>query len=88
MAREGEEVWIKVISVKQEEEGNTKIGCSMKYVNQGSGVDADPNNVQLEQQQSRPSWQEPQKVCGCLKASDTIPFLLFSDVVITPVLNS
>lgn len=88
MAGEGEEVWIKVISVKQEEEGNTKIGCSMKYVNQGSGVDADPNNVQLEQQQSRPSWQEPQKVCGCLKASDTIPFLLFSDVVITLVLKS
>lgn len=88
MAGEGEEVWIKVISVKQEEEGNTKIGCSMKYVNQGSGVDADPNNVQLEQQQSRPSWQEPQKVCGCLKASDTIPFLLFSDLVITLVLIS
>ena len=62
VAGEGEQVWIKVISVKHEDDGSTKVSCSMKYVSQGDGRDLDPNNVQLEQQQSRPPWQEPQKV--------------------------
>jgi hypothetical protein len=53
MANEGEVVWVKVISVKVED-SKTRIGCSMKYVNQEDGGDLDPNNTQLEQQSSHP----------------------------------
>lgn len=66
VASEGEQVWVKVISVNVEENGNTKIGCSMKYVRQGDGEDLDPNNIQAEKQQSRPAWKEPQKVSTSL----------------------
>lgn len=62
VASEGEQVWVKVISVNVDENENTKIGCSMKYVRQGDGEDLDPNNIQAEKQQSRPAWKEPQKV--------------------------
>lgn len=61
VADEGEQVWVKVVSVQVEEDGKTKIGCSMKYVNQGNGEDLDPNNIQAEKNQARPSWKEPQK---------------------------
>ncbi|CAM6041789.1 unnamed protein product [Sphagnum compactum] len=62
VAGEGDQVWVKVISVKVEEDGSTKVACSLKYVNQGNGQDLDPNNVQLEQKISRPPWREPQKL--------------------------
>ncbi|CAK9814386.1 Zinc finger CCHC domain-containing protein 17 [Anthophora quadrimaculata] len=42
--QKGERVWCKVISVGDD----GKIGLSMKYVNQGSGTDLDPNGVQLQ----------------------------------------
>lgn len=66
VADEGEQVWVKVVSVQVEEDGKTKIGCSMKYVNQGNGEDLDPNNIQAEKNQARPSWKEPQKVSAFL----------------------
>ncbi|KAJ7289970.1 hypothetical protein O6H91_Y301400 [Diphasiastrum complanatum] len=62
VVEEGDEVWVKVISVKHEEDGSVKVGCSLKYVSQSDGRDLDPNNVQHEQQQSRPTWQAPQKL--------------------------
>ena len=68
VVNEGEQVWIKVISLKVED-GSTKVGCSMKYVSQGDGTDLDPNNIQAEKQQSRPSWKEPQKVSTILNFS-------------------
>lgn len=40
----GERVWCKVISMGDD----GKIGLSMKYVNQGSGTDLDPNGVELQ----------------------------------------
>jgi len=79
VAGEGDQVWVKVISVKVEEDGSTKVACSMKYVNQGNGQDLDPNNVQLEQKISRPPWQEPQKVTTVFTSSTVmIPVALQS----------
>ncbi|KAG0566470.1 hypothetical protein KC19_7G066100 [Ceratodon purpureus] len=54
IANEGKVVWIKVISVRSEN-GKTRIGCSMKHVDQEDGSDLDPNNIQLEQQSSQPA---------------------------------
>ena len=62
VAGEGDKVWVKVISIKEEETGNPKIGVSMKLVNQGSGLDKDPSNTKLEEQQSKPAWQGKKKV--------------------------
>uniref|UniRef100_A0A1A8SHG9 Zinc finger CCHC domain-containing protein 17 n=1 Tax=Nothobranchius rachovii TaxID=451742 RepID=A0A1A8SHG9_9TELE len=48
----GEQVWIKVIG--QEIQGEkVKLSFSMKAVNQGTGRDLDPNNVQAEQDARR-----------------------------------
>jgi hypothetical protein len=42
----GDGVWVKVVEVEGAEAGGrVKVGCSMKVVNQGSGVDLDPNNT-------------------------------------------
>ncbi|XP_076234946.1 zinc finger CCHC domain-containing protein 17 [Calliopsis andreniformis] len=40
----GERVWCKIISIGDD----SKIGLSMKYVNQGNGTDLDPNGVELQ----------------------------------------
>ncbi|XP_034192861.1 zinc finger CCHC domain-containing protein 17 [Osmia lignaria lignaria] len=42
--QKGERVWCKIISIGDD----GKIGLSMKYVNQGSGTDLDPNGVELQ----------------------------------------
>ncbi|XP_029661093.1 nucleolar protein of 40 kDa-like [Formica exsecta] len=42
--QKGERVWCKVISVAED----GKIGLSMKHVNQGNGMDLDPNGVELQ----------------------------------------
>lgn len=42
--QKGERVWCKIISIGDDD----KIGLSMKYVNQGSGTDLDPNGVELQ----------------------------------------
>lgn len=49
VAKEGERVWVKVISVKIDSDLKTRIGCSMKHVNQDDGRNLDPNNNHLEQ---------------------------------------
>ena len=43
----GDSVWVKVVEVEGAEQagGRVKVGCSMKHVNQGSGMDLDPNNT-------------------------------------------
>lgn len=61
VAAEGESIYVKVISVKTEEDGSVKVGCSLKYVSQGDGRDLDPNNLQLEKLQAKPAWQAPKK---------------------------
>lgn len=61
IAGEGDQVWVKVISLK-DEGGNVKIGCSLKLVSQSTGQDLDPSNVKLEQQQPKGNRQEPKKV--------------------------
>ena len=62
IASEGDEVWVKVISLK-DEGGNVKIGCSLKLVSQSTGKDLDPSNVKLDQQQkSKGSRSEPKRV--------------------------
>lgn len=48
----GERVWVKVIG-KEVKDGKVKISLSMKCVNQGSGMDIDPNNVALDQDERR-----------------------------------
>ncbi|XP_032900884.1 nucleolar protein of 40 kDa [Amblyraja radiata] len=48
----GERVWVKVIG-KEVKDGKVKISLSMKCVNQGSGMDIDPNNVALDQEERR-----------------------------------
>ncbi|XP_012689834.1 nucleolar protein of 40 kDa [Clupea harengus] len=48
----GEQVWIKVIGREIEGE-KIKLSFSMKAVNQGSGKDLDPNNVNAEQDERR-----------------------------------
>ncbi|KAL8568168.1 hypothetical protein ACOMHN_027691 [Nucella lapillus] len=50
MLAKGEKVFCKVISVETE---GSKIGLSMKLVNQTSGQDLDPNNVLLSQDEKR-----------------------------------
>lgn len=45
----GERVWCKVISMGED----GKIGLSMKYVNQGNGMDLDPNGVELQKDLQR-----------------------------------
>ncbi|KAG0252989.1 Nucleolar protein of 40 kDa [Mortierella polycephala] len=45
---EGDQVWIKVISLQDD-----KISLSMKYVSQGSGEDLDPNLVQLSGEEDK-----------------------------------
>lgn len=47
--QKGERIWCKVISVAED----GKIGLSMKYVNQGNGLDLDPNGVELQQDLQR-----------------------------------
>uniref|UniRef100_A0A1A7YY55 Zinc finger CCHC domain-containing protein 17 n=1 Tax=Iconisemion striatum TaxID=60296 RepID=A0A1A7YY55_9TELE len=48
----GEQVWIKVIGREIQGE-KVKLSFSMKAVNQGTGRDLDPNNVQAEQDARR-----------------------------------
>jgi len=48
----GEKVHVKVIGMS-DDDGKLKISLSMKLVNQTTGEDQDPNNVELEQQQQR-----------------------------------
>eukprot|EP00271_Cylindrocystis_brebissonii_P019185 TRINITY_DN573_c0_g2_i1.p1 TRINITY_DN573_c0_g2~~TRINITY_DN573_c0_g2_i1.p1 ORF type:complete len:642 (-),score=166.07 TRINITY_DN573_c0_g2_i1:333-2183(-) len=62
VAVEGDSVFVKVISIKEDESGNAKIGASMKLVEQRDGADKDPSNTQLEAQQSKPPWQERAKM--------------------------
>ncbi|XP_017879862.1 nucleolar protein of 40 kDa-like [Ceratina calcarata] len=47
--QKGERVWCKVISIGDD----GKIGLSMKYVNQGNGMDLDPNGVQWQRDMQR-----------------------------------
>eukprot|EP01113_Clastostelium_recurvatum_P045339 TRINITY_DN7782_c0_g1_i2.p1 TRINITY_DN7782_c0_g1~~TRINITY_DN7782_c0_g1_i2.p1 ORF type:complete len:308 (+),score=93.00 TRINITY_DN7782_c0_g1_i2:3-926(+) len=42
----GDSVYVKVIKIETAEEGG-RIGLNMKYVDQTTGADSDPNNVQL-----------------------------------------
>lgn len=62
VAGEGDQVWVKVISLKDDGGGGVKIGCSLKFVSQSTGKDLDPNNVKLDQQQPKGTRQEPKKV--------------------------
>ncbi|XP_046875629.1 nucleolar protein of 40 kDa [Hypomesus transpacificus] len=48
----GEQVWIKVIG-KEVRDDKVKLSFSMKAVNQGTGRDQDPNNVNAEQDERR-----------------------------------
>ena len=41
----GDSVWVKVVEVEGGDGGRVKVGCSMRYVNQGTGLDLDPNNT-------------------------------------------
>lgn len=50
MLAKGEKVYCKVISVETE---GAKVGLSMKLVNQTTGQDLDPNNVQLSQDEKK-----------------------------------
>ncbi|XP_023288136.1 nucleolar protein of 40 kDa [Orussus abietinus] len=45
----GDRVWCKVISMGDD----GKIGLSMKHVNQGNGMDLDPNGVQLQRDEQK-----------------------------------
>nr|CAD7200229.1 unnamed protein product [Timema douglasi] len=45
----GERVWCKVINITDD----NKLALSMKVVDQGSGMDLDPNGVQIEQDERR-----------------------------------
>ncbi len=36
---EGDEVWVKVIAIAEDEDGTRKLSLSMKHVNQSSGLD-------------------------------------------------
>eukprot|EP00898_Chlorokybus_atmophyticus_P003743 jgi/Chlat1/436/Chrsp103S01017 len=58
---EGESIWVKVVSVK-DEGGNVKVGCSIKFVNQTDGHDLDPTGLKLEEQQSKPTFGGRKKV--------------------------
>ncbi|XP_024543783.1 nucleolar protein of 40 kDa [Selaginella moellendorffii] len=62
IAGQGEEIWVKIIAVRREEDGSVKIGCSMKLVGQTDGRDLDPNNLQAELNESRPSRPARSKV--------------------------
>eukprot|EP00873_Tetraselmis_striata_P025706 jgi/Tetstr1/445970/TSEL_000299.t1 len=42
VAAPGEEVWVKVMEVREEQPGRFRIGCSMKAVSQEDGTDLDP----------------------------------------------
>ncbi|CAM0134977.1 unnamed protein product [Umbelopsis sp. WA50703] len=44
-------VWVKVVSVDEDDSGKIKIGLSMKYVNQGNGEDMDSANVSYGREQ-------------------------------------
>jgi len=48
-----EPIWVKVIQVGMDENGNNKLSLSMKYVKQSDGTDLDPNNVNLTMEQQR-----------------------------------
>ncbi|KAJ8378451.1 hypothetical protein AAFF_G00242660 [Aldrovandia affinis] len=48
----GEKVWVKVIG-REIQDDKVKLSFSMKTVNQGTGKDLDPNNVNLEQDERR-----------------------------------
>lgn len=41
----GEAVWVKVVELEAGPEGRTKVGCSMRLVNQSSGADLDPTGT-------------------------------------------
>ncbi|KAJ3340423.1 Nucleolar protein of 40 kDa [Gonapodya sp. JEL0774] len=45
----GDRVWVKVISLDPDDQGRPKISLSLKYADQTTGEDRDPNNVQLKQ---------------------------------------
>jgi len=94
VAAEGEEVWVKVISVREEQ---GKLGCSMKVVDQATGADLDPDNVvtaeeqklQVEQrrrheefEQRRNATDEPPAVYSIHKCSvrSVRPFGIFVEL--------
>lgn len=64
VAGEGESVWVKVVSIKEEDTERPRIGVSMKLVNQRDGSDKDPNNLKLGEHQNRPQGGERAKVGG------------------------
>ncbi|XP_058796794.1 zinc finger CCHC domain-containing protein 17-like [Phymastichus coffea] len=53
----GERVWCKVISIQDD----GKVGLSMKYVNQGTGKDLDPNNVQFQLDEQKRKKYNPRE---------------------------
>ncbi|CAI5513021.1 unnamed protein product [Closterium sp. Naga37s-1] len=76
VAAEGEQVWVKVISLKDETgadvidttpglpgSANIRIGCSMKVVSQTDGADRDPSNQRIGGGQGGGSkWRAPVKL--------------------------
>lgn len=64
LAQKGEEVWVKIISIRPEKD-DINIWCSMKLASQYDGRDLDPDNFLLERDSNKASsttWQLP-KVC-------------------------
>ena len=53
VVEEGEEVWVKLIEIKEGEGGEKKYAFSMKYVNQSEGIDLDEGNIELMREMSR-----------------------------------
>ncbi|CAI5514846.1 unnamed protein product [Closterium sp. Naga37s-1] len=76
VAAEGEQVWVKVISLKDETgadvidttpglpgSANIRVGCSMKVVSQTDGADRDPSNQRIGGGQGGGSkWKAPLKL--------------------------
>ena len=45
---EGDDVWVKVVEVETADGAPPRVSLSMKNVDQGNGVDLDPNNLNYE----------------------------------------
>ena len=66
----GAQVWIKVTNVQASGRGPVKIGCSMRAVDQKTGEDLDPGNVQPGRRAPGPGpsgtvSESPPEVRGC-----------------------
>jgi len=48
VVREGDQVWVKVVGAELDDAGRAKVALSMKAVDQESGRDLDPSNVEAE----------------------------------------